>query len=245
MRKLLYICIILLTYAHTRAQDPVSYVGRVGNHNVEMELTTKDNKAYTGRYRFEGRQEWLLLSGELYYDRRQLNPQNLILKEYVTMNTPNPLTPAQSSGEFTLYVSGDSLTGYWNKQAGAGAPGIPVVLRKGKPAPNNAFDGFYYVADNELKVKTISENTIEVSIWIASTSSCKGIKLSGTMLRVGNEWKGSLQDENDNGEAGVVLSFAGENAHLQINPALLAGAKCNLSATPYVRQLVKEKGVLR
>lgn len=243
MKKLFYAAIAFFTCMSANAQEPVSYVGNVGNYKVVMELTSADNKVYTGRYRYEHEKEWLTLSGELYYDRRQINPQNLVLKEFVS--TGNPMAPKPSTGEFTLYVSGDSLTGFWNKEPGGGAPGLPVVLTKGKPEPAKDFDGFYYSGDNELKVKRISDLNIEATIWIAKSAGCAGVRLTGKLIRVGNDWKGSLLADNDNGEAGVVISFSGEQANLQINPAFLAGAKCNIAAAPYVRQLRKEKGELR
>ena len=193
----------------TLAQTPYNYTGTINEKDtVEMELSSSNGKDFTGRYRKQGSKTWILLRGAMYYDRRKPIPENLVLKEFVA---------DRDIGTFDLYRSGSTLTGTWSENTQTSP--VPVSLSVGKLDKSTALDGFYYIADNELKVSTVSDNTIDVTIWIANKGNCPGIKLSGQLLRVGAEWKGSLPDEFDNGEATVILSFGGNNAYIQIGRA--------------------------
>lgn len=217
------------------AQTGVSYVGTVnGKDAIEMELSSDNGKDFTGRYRYQGTKVWILLRGTLIYDKRKPIPENLVLKEFVGN---------RDIGTFDLYRSGKTLTGTWSQNTETNP--LPVQLVEGKADKATAIDGFYYAGHNEMKVTTVSDNALDVTVWIANNQNCTGIKLTGRLLKVGNEWKGSLPDEYDNGEAAVVLSFAGDKANIEIIPAFLPGTDCQIGATPYLRQMRKESGELK
>lgn len=234
MKQLLFF-LCLWMGIRTQSQTVVNYVGTVnGKDTIEMELSSSNDKDFTGRYRYEGTKEWILLRGAMYYDKRKPIPENLVLKEFVG---------SRDIGTFDLYRKGNTLTGTWSQNMQTSP--FPVELVIGKADRSTAIDGFYYVGNNELKVTTVSDNSIEVKIWIANNENCTGIKLTGKLLKVGNEWKGSLPDEYESGEAAVVLSFTGDRANIEIIPAFLPGTDCQIGATPYMRQMRKETGELK
>lgn len=109
----------------------------------------------------------------------------------------------------------------------------------GKAAQSSSFDGFYYVDNNELKVKTIADNIIEVSVLIGKDESCVGFMLKGNLFKVGDQWKGSLPEGNEKGDATVIISFGVDKANMEIIPAFLPDAKCQIGKDPYIRQMLK------
>lgn len=236
MKGWYFIGIFLLAATGASAQQKTTYVGHIGDtYSVEMELETSNGKDYKGRYRYGGRDEWSRLSGTLYYDKRNAVAKNLVLQEY---------TGDRNTGVFDLFMENGSLNGTWRKEAQA-PEGLPVALTEGKLGLPGPADGFYYAENNELKVTAISDKAIEVDIWIAANRNCKGLRFTGQLIKVGTDWKGSLPDANDNGDAAITLSINGDKANLEINPAFVPGADCRIGTTPYMRQLRKQKGEIR
>lgn len=212
------------------AQEKVTYSGTFGDTgHIEMEISTNNQKDYYGRYRFENTKKWILLKGAMYFDRRNQIPQNLVLHEFGSDN---------DTAVFDLYMQGNKLTGTWQQK-----PHLPiseVKLEIGELKKNNAFDGFYRQDANELTVKTVSENSIEVSVWIKDGKNCPEIKLKGRLIKVGEEWKGSMVDAAERGEVAITVSFGMDSAKLEMVPAFSPAIKCEISTAPYVRQPVRE-----
>ena len=212
------------------AQQKTTYVGTVGDTGkVEMEISTSNEKDYMGRYRYQGKKEWTLLKGAMYYDKRNRIAQNLVLYEFAQ---------SQDTSVFDLYMEGKSLTGTWqqNKQA----PILAVSLSIGEPDRSSPFDGLYSSVGKELSVKTISSNTVEINMLIEPAGTCEEIKLTGTLLKVGNEWKGSLPDQNDKGEVAIVLSFDGNVAQMEMIPAFVNHSSCLKEKASFIQQMQKK-----
>lgn len=99
--------IAILFSIKVSAQEKVTYVGTIGDTSkIEMEITTINNKDYSGRYRFQGKREWILLKGAMYIDNRNKVAQNLVLYEFMD---------GRDTSIFDLYMSGKTLTGTWQK----------------------------------------------------------------------------------------------------------------------------------
>jgi|GEM_PF-5829500 len=213
------------------AQQKVTYVGTIDDTGkVEMEISTTNEKDYMGRYRYQGKKEWTLLKGAMYYDKRNKIAQNLVLYEFAQ---------SQDTSFFDLYMEGKSLTGTWqrNRQSKISA----VSLSIGEVDKSNAFDGMYVMDGNELDVKTIAGNTVEINLLLKQIGKCEEIRLAGTLLKVGNDWKGSLPDQNEKGDVSIVLSFDDDRANIELIPAFINNSACLLGNASYTQQMQKQK----
>ena len=61
MKKLLFILTIALNMTCAIAQTS-TYKGTIGKYKIVMELNTEDGTSYTGRYRYDGKTQWIALS---------------------------------------------------------------------------------------------------------------------------------------------------------------------------------------
>ena len=230
--KWAFIFIWLTVGIEVFAQQKTTYVGTMGDTGkIEMEISTSNEKDYMGRYRYQGKKEWTLLKGAMYYDKRNRIAQNLVLYEFAQ---------SQDTSVFDLYMEGKTLTGTWQKNKQSAI--LAVSLSIGEPDRSSSFDGMYRSVGKELSVKTISSNTVEINMLMEAKGNCEEIKLAGTLLKVGNEWKGSLPDQNDKGEVAIVLSFAGNVAQMEMIPAFVNHANCINEKTSLVQQIQKKRG---
>lgn len=223
--------IIFLLAASGFAQTKTVYSGLFGDTTrIEMELSTNNGKDYNGRYRFENTKKWILLKGALYYDRRNKNPENLVLYQF---------SGEQDSAMFDLYFDGKTLAGTWQEERNKPVQAINLI--EGPLQVINDWDGIYVYVSDSLHVKSVNDNTVEVRVHIAAQNNCSEIRLEGTLIKLGNQWKGSLPELNGKGDATVIISFEADNVNMEIIPAFLPDAKCLIGKTPFIRQMQREK----
>lgn len=83
----------------TFAQLPLIYKGKIGDYKIEVQFESCDSLdgGFSGKYRYEGKQNFLSLSGEL-------TPPVIYMQEYFKGDT---------TGYWYLEMSGDSIKGFW------------------------------------------------------------------------------------------------------------------------------------
>lgn len=104
------------SFAPAQAQK-MMYRGKIaGKYEVEVELFSKDDKNFTGRYRYKDKTTWLELKGMVSGETQS----HLVLNEY---------TASQPSGLFDLDFDGETLNGIWHKMPADGKNlGVTLVL---------------------------------------------------------------------------------------------------------------------
>lgn len=234
-KQSLLIVLFLIPGFYIHAQE-LRYEGKIaGQYEIEMELNSKDDVHYTGRYHYKDKDQWIILNGTITGETQS----TLLLKE---------LDPAgKQTGSFNLNFDAESLNGTWQAVNSAKPLGVVLQLRDEEQETINHGtlpDGYYYIAENEMKIKTIDSNTIEAAVWINNNRSCTGILLRGKLTASPKGWTGLLPDEYEHGKAVVTIRFEGGNANILIEPKFAPGADCYISASPYVRSRKKEDSEL-
>lgn len=98
MKSTLTSMVLTLACVPMLAAEPVTLKGSIGPYVIEVELDHDSMHNIQGRYRYEGRETWLSLSGRPYGN------QVLDLTESAD---------GEETGQFLLQVEGNGLTGYW------------------------------------------------------------------------------------------------------------------------------------
>lgn len=234
-KQYLLLVLFLITGFDISAQE-LKYEGKIaGQYEIEMELSSKDDMHFTGRYHYKDKDQWLMLTGTITGETQS----TLLLKE---------LDPAgKQTGSFSLNFDAENLNGTWQAANSAKPLGVVLQLRdEEQEAIGNSSlpDGYYYIADNEMKIRTIDSNTIEAAVWISNNRSCTGILLRGKLTASPKGWTGLLPDEYEHGKAVVTIRFEGSNANILIEPKFAPGADCYISASPYIRGRKKQDSEL-
>lgn len=223
--RFLTICFLVLTVTPFYAQKK-TYYGVLGDSgNVELEISTNNNKDYMGRYRFENTKNWILLRGAMYIDRRNRIAQNLVLYEF---------SAGKDTAVFDLYKEGVVLSGTW--QRNKTSPIKEVRLEEGDINRSAIHDGVYTNGENSIEIKALRNNIMEVGVLVKSQDDCPEINMKGTLIKVNEMWKGSISASFVEEEASVVLSFEADTAYLELIPSFIPGSGCEIKHIAYERQ---------
>jgi hypothetical protein len=235
MKLYLLVWLILFSTFSVSAQEQ-RYKGTVASHDdIEMEISSRDQVHYTGRYHYKGAAAWHTLKGDV----TEPATGKLVLKAF----DPS----GNHTGSFHLHRDDDHLQGTWQVAATDSPKEVILqlsddeVMDLGNP---DGPDGYYYTGDNEMKIRTIDHKTLDAAIWISNRTGCTGILLQGTLTASPKGWTGLLPDELESGDASVTIRFEGNNAHILIEPKFVPGAGCATSASPYVRSPKKDDSEL-
>jgi len=97
--SLIILFILSLFNSYAQKENPLMYLGKIGNLKIEMSIVKNDFQTgkFQGKYRYSGKEAYLTLSGTYY------SPCLHIEESYKDKVT----------GDFYLELVGDSLIGFW------------------------------------------------------------------------------------------------------------------------------------
>ncbi len=102
MRKVvLFICLVATVF--DSFTQTAAYIGTIDKYKVIVELNSADGKTYTGRYHYNGKEQWIDLKGKV---------NGLVLNL-------NELSNGKVTGLWKLVFEDTKATGTWRKNAAA------------------------------------------------------------------------------------------------------------------------------
>lgn len=115
--SLFFVVLAFFAVGPLQAAQTLVYKGTLGGkYAIEMELIDQDGKNFTGRYRYQGKTQWLNLKGQL----EGPTQSELSLLEYAP--------DGKNSGKFTIVFEGESLVGSWQKNPPTGKLDVKLML---------------------------------------------------------------------------------------------------------------------
>lgn len=100
MKKFI-LSVFIMANAFFAIAQTASYIGTLGKYKIIMELNTDDGESYTGRYHYDGKDQWIAVEGKT-------KDLVLYLKEYVN---------GKNTGMIDLVFEEKVASGNWRKTA--------------------------------------------------------------------------------------------------------------------------------